>query len=363
MDTQREIFKPNWWRFTDYEIHAGCIRPASGAKLESYNPGNAYEQNQTRKDIAPPYQALIDLLHEIELGPPDRISLAALTSKHQEAILQWCCAHGLLGVLPHVAQSAFLAPRFAPSDEYFQTCRPIQRRFERCNGAWTVSPDYLPDHGLPFELAGQLVDDKTRRLFHEPGVNIEDLRSGQPRWELFGSTWARFFPDVPKTESETYNYPLLLGKPFWQQYGEPLAKFLEAARLLRAALTDQQKGHARGRQTLNRLVSPIRISFGKSRSHGLEQRWVSPSLLATYAMMAGLDLKSTWRLHECKRKDCRKIFVSRAYQVSFCSRTCQFTFHKRKWRERQKAEEKEQEAIALRDHKPTKDVRRKRPSG
>ncbi len=349
MDTAREIFQPVWWRFTKYEITwdeitgDGWIRPAPDAKLRPYDPSDAYKKRGRTRDVVPPYQSLISLLERAAYRPFSRSRLLTLTPSGEEEILQWCSTHGLLGVLPQMAQFAFLAPRIGASGV------PGQLRFFRRVGEWTASfddhrdddvDDDVDDDGgvgnLPVEAAGQLLPQERCKFFHESGAMMEDLESGEERWESFGRTWARFFPDVPKEELETYNYPPFLGEEFWRQYAEPVQKFLEAAQLLQSALTGIKEGSPDGLRILKRLVSPLGVTFEKAYRRGLEQRWISPSLLATYAMMAGLDLEGRWRVFKCKRKDCGRIFVSRAYQAAYCTPTCRDTVHKRKWRNKAK---------------------------
>src|SRR5262249_463554 len=54
-----------WWRFSRYELQAGCIRPASSATLEWYDPWAAYRDSRERGAATQtlPYQSLLDLLH------------------------------------------------------------------------------------------------------------------------------------------------------------------------------------------------------------------------------------------------------------------------------------------------------------
>jgi hypothetical protein len=351
VDIGHDIFQPVWWRFTKYEISDDgfCIRPAAGAELKTYDPRDAYKKRGRAKDVVPPYQSLINLLARATDRPSSRSRLLTLKPSGEEEILQWCSTHGLLGVLPQMAQSAFLAPRVEltpkfPPPTLYQKSFAAQRSFSRRAGEWMLSFDNYEERydddgdddgwvwNLPLEAAGQLLPQEKCKIFHEPGVMMEDLESGEQRWESFGPTWSRFFPDVPKEEIETYNYPPFLAEEFWHQYAEPVEKFVGAAQLLHSALTDIKEGRPDGLLILKRLVSPIGVTFEKARGGGLEQRWISPSLLATYAMMACLDLKARWRLFRCKRKDCRLLFASRAYQAAYCTETCRNTVHKRKWR-------------------------------
>src|SRR5262249_17832760 len=66
---------------------------------------------------------------------------------------------------------------------------------------------------------------------------------------------------------------------------------------------------------LNRVVSPVSqllVFDGKT----FRQRWSSPSLLASYGMMALLDLAGE-RLKSCW--ECGRLFTASSYQARYCS--------------------------------------------
>ncbi len=53
-----------WWRFSEYELRDGYLRPAQGAKLESYSPWDIYRDSRETAVRAqtPRYQQLSALL-------------------------------------------------------------------------------------------------------------------------------------------------------------------------------------------------------------------------------------------------------------------------------------------------------------
>jgi hypothetical protein len=366
MDIADDILHSNWWKFADYTIDGGYIRPVPGSKLISYNPAEAYlrkekkpnksagaKQTRRTKDLIPPYQSLIDMLAQLGIAPHARINTKSLTTHDHEVILQWCKGYGLLGILPQIAHRALLAPRYElnGADPSWQTCSAEQHSLERIGGEWKRVVDRLR-HNWPLDHAGRLVSGKFKtNQFREEGVLMGDLSGKIWQWQPFHYGWHRFFPQVPKEESDTYPYPLPTTELFWREYAEPLDLFLEGAQLLLRAITyrrqEERLPHRLGREILNQLVSSVGLTAGESPSErgGLEYRWLSPSLLATFGMMFCSDIKGAWQLFQCAREDCGKIFVSRAYQAAYCSDRCQFTVHKRKQRGKEKAR-KTQEAVA-----------------
>ena len=74
-----------WWRFDQYEIKDGVIQPAAGARLEWYDPWRPFRETKKYKDVASPYQGLLQLVAKLKFTSPGRLS--RLTESSQAAVL------------------------------------------------------------------------------------------------------------------------------------------------------------------------------------------------------------------------------------------------------------------------------------
>ena len=93
MNLQREI--GGWWRFDRYTVANGWIAPAPGARLERYDPWEAYRASRERNEGSTPYQTLFTLLQKLNFDKERR-----LKPEGERALEQWCGRNGLLGILP-----------------------------------------------------------------------------------------------------------------------------------------------------------------------------------------------------------------------------------------------------------------------
>lgn len=129
MQSLDPMMRSLWWRFTDYQIveledDSWYIRPSPGARLEPYawllvEPEEPLSSRQ--KLIGEHYQSLLNL----ELGS-------------HSAILDWCRAYGLLGILPQQTVQITLAPRWMPifEDHWPKVLSPNQVHYIRTNLGW-----------------------------------------------------------------------------------------------------------------------------------------------------------------------------------------------------------------------------------
>ncbi len=85
----------------------------------------------------------------------------------------------------------------------------------------------------------------------------------------------------------------------------------------------------------NRLLGPVGPAafIGDGR---LQQQWNTASLLGAFATMALMDLTEQRRPRICK--NCDKLFVTKAYQGTYCSDTRRNTAQKRRHRQRKREE-------------------------
>jgi hypothetical protein len=298
----------DWFRFSRYEVRDGYIRPAAGARLERYDPWSTYWPARSVgawRKASPPYQALLDVLHEIRLESGLRIVHG------KEQLLTWCTQHGLLGVLLHQVSMVALQARDGEQRRLLRTARGWM--------SWKVIPPRL-----------------------RPGVLLHDLRRGIPDYEPLTTTWARFFPDVSRDELAAYLFPLPGTEAFWRLYSEPLGDFLDAARLLYNALDAlrSSKNRRRGRvgeglAQLQALAAPVRQVLIPAPG-GYARRFVAPALFSSFAAMAVNDLVEEHRFFECANRTCRRLFVTAAYQAKYCRSSCQETAKKRRQRARRR---------------------------
>ena len=348
-----ELSIGTWSRFDRYVVHEGMIRPAFDARSQSYDPWPDHEMGRSTSGAKPPpYGALLDLIPSLELKPrPGPGPLLTLTPESETRATEWCAAHGPLGVLLQRVQTVTLAPRWHPSSEADHRLVPVLQQLIRTNQGWIrtgregkrVSSETNRDDSA---VAGELVPPDFRPTqWPQPEVLLQDLRTGDWKTEPLSQTWLKFFPKVPWEERETYAYPLPGTDAFWSIYAEPVYDFVEAANLLRSAIrglcaeggtiaaTDLGASQ-NALDWLNRLLGPVGPAAVLTPDGQLQHQWGVSSLLGAYALMALMDLTGQRRPRICG--NCGKLFVTKAYQGTYCSDTCRNTVQKRRYRQRQR---------------------------
>jgi hypothetical protein len=344
-----------WGRFDRYIVQDGYIRPAPGARFDVYDPWASYGDTPSDSGARePPYGSLLMLVQSIELKPrPGPGPLLTLSADSEALVTEWCATHGLLGILPLRAQSVTLAPRYDRLPDLQGHWVPWQHQFLRTHQGWIRTGRWGVRSGSVLQSDGTdrngalVLSSKVPEQFSEPGVLMQDLRTGAWKTEPLTSTWARFFPDVPDEERETYDYPLPNTESFWHLYAEPVHDFVEAAGLMLRAVqvlgslgesptTSGTKGQL-GEDplfTLNLLLGSVGPAAVLSDQGLVDRRWNATSLLGSFAMMALEDLAEQRAPRTCG--NCGKLFVTRAYQGRYCSDTCRGTAQKRRYRERKR---------------------------
>lgn len=348
-----------WWRFSSYKLRGGLIWPTRGAKLQQYDPWEEYRRAQPEgREIVPPYQSLLTLLHGLAIQPQSEREAArkgreiTLTPESETRLLEWCTGHGLLGLLLQQVQMVSFPPRV--ERDVMQSDRKLAqtlRSYLRTSMGWQPHLCTFSSHGLPQTPNGELeIPGFLSELWPRPGVILQELGGTNWQQEPLNSTWARFFPRVPKEKSTEYPYPIPPSEKFWRLYAEPLDEFIEAGVLFQEALQglarqDSPRGRARGiypklihgLRTLHGLVAPVSLTLQPRRDGTFEQQWVAPSLLASFGMMALQDLAGQARVILCDR--CKKPFVSGQYNVRYCSPTCRNTIQKQRYRQKLRTKE------------------------
>ncbi len=328
-----------WWRAEEYVLQDGYIRPAPGAAFVRCDPWDHYRlarQHGKQEDLTP-YQELLRLADIRFVFNQGRFVAEA---DDAQKLLEWCNRYGLLGVLLHRVQEVRLAPRWhrmmlLPSPKP-NVLFPTQRRITRAATGWRSqyiqrSHDYVIQDEPDRE--GSLVEEGLRPADMTAGAWVRKIDAFDWQWESLSKTWARFFPDTPREERETREYPLPLSEEFWREYAEPLDQFVNAVRALEDALRYLQEPTEvrRGRDKINALAGDVNLTLLTSEE-GFRQAWVSTSLLGTLAAMAIFDLAGGKRVLRCQT--CGRPFVSGSPSARYCSSTCRHTAQKRAYRQR-----------------------------
>ena len=247
---------------------------------------------------------------------------APLTADSEQKVLDWCSQYGLLGILPHRVLQVVLPLRDG-----------VQVQYVRIGIGWMAVEREKRNPIAPIL---------------QPSAIVQSLRGVGLAVEPLCDTWARFFPSVPVAERERFAYPEPLTDSFWKIYAEPLRDFLSGARALRELLTAiwlqgsprLSALHAAGTGGLpvaiNALVAPTGLGVPIDRRRRVGLNWVGNSLLASLSTMLLEDL-SQGRALQCQ---CGQLFVSSAYQATYCSRQCRWRFEQRKFRKRRPAHER-----------------------
>ena len=320
-----ELANPGWYRFDRYVLANGYIRPAANARLTNYEPERiSLSSGRTQAEVVRPYQALLDLLSDLEITPATKITYPILNDKQKQLILAWCGRFGLLGILPHFTEFAILAPRYQAVGD--TNCRVTQQLFNRKRGKFRPA-NFIASvkDSFPIARAGEVLELEEWSSFQQPIAFMEHLLLGKLECEPLGRAWGCFFPDVRTEERDSYNYPIPLTIKFWRGYCEPIDEFLSAAQLLLLGLSDYSAKAA----VLERLISPIGLSGDGGALH-----YTSPSLLATFALMAVTDLNRGYRIMNCQRSSCRRLFVADIESRAYCSLRCRWAASKARDRRR-----------------------------
>jgi hypothetical protein len=338
-DTRRRhgFYAGAWWRFSSYTLKNGNIRPTPKAKLECFDPW------QVKLSFAPPDEPLYQSL--LFLGRSLRFTISdELDAKSTDRVLSWCSECGLLGILPHYTTHVSLAPRWRRLGDVLMPAKTV---YYRQGGSWAAAIEPIGMADRPYRSrneGGLFVHDRNGGDWLEAKAMMWDSTSDVQGLivEPLDHAWGDFFPDVPAKAKGTFSYPMPTGQEFWHMYSEPMDRFLAGITTLSDAL-EAAKWMERAEPTpygisrsrlLNEIVSPVSPMVACSDG-SYRIRWSSPSQLASLAMMAILDLAEAGAtVFACPV--CSTHFVSRAYQVVYCSDRCRRTAQKRAQRERLK---------------------------
>jgi hypothetical protein len=354
-DTDRS----SWWRCTEYEIKRGSIQPKPGARVIRTDPWRDFEecgQKSSFKDaVQPPYQALLNLAMQLSTtakttdrlckpldypeveddmfslfnqakrdAPPDMDVDSILgdfleemerevPENDRELILEFCCKHGLLGIL--MQQSIQIS---APG-ESGDWCR-AEIHYYRVGGFW-VRAGEDERHPLEEETDEEETDEEDLEVFqpsprspvvvHLPFTG--DILSPHVDTTEYSLIGRQFFPSpdclghwgAPKSEK------------FCQQYSEPFFDFVRFA-------------HRFAQAVENRLEDPL-VYWAAAAGQPLPNRpFAFASLLAAFATMALHDRVVGKRAVRCP--GCAKAIIANGYQQKYCTPRCGWRHRKQKKR-------------------------------
>ena len=358
-----------WWRSARYEIQDGLIGPVPAALIDSYDPWAAYSQARTSGGGGgdpSPYAALLELIWRVRLLPSRPQGKARLTPESESLILDWCAAHGLLGILLQETEAVSYAARWGNAELGEDGGRegvlqPIRTTYRWTGSVWDIAgwterkePWSLPAdprHSVPFGneddiyegnvVCPELVSERWR-----PEVLVSPMDNGAHSMRPLGPAWGPFFPRVRPDARSHNQYPWPGSERWWGEYAEPVDRFLDAADLFFDALTTLEPGADRheawgvrhaglptgGQILLHGLLQSVRPILFRSSDGDWVGGWRAKSLLSSYAVMAYLDLIDGKRVLACDT--CGKPYVSGAYQARYCSDRCRNTALKRAYRVR-----------------------------
>jgi hypothetical protein len=366
----RQKFEQNWWKFSEYEIKNGYIRPKARAKLIKYDLWKYYRESLKNDDSqrSRPYQSLKNLINNIDTELDDWGHVTQVASpKNKQEIIKWCNEFGLMGILLQQVQMVTL-PSTTVGDGYYEG----QYKYIRVPDGWE-SKYHEESKYFPDQESGEEIDVK----YDMPAKAIfRELRSYEVKEDNLSRTFGRFFPNVPPDEKETFQYPLPLTEEFWSQYAEPVKDFIEWGAFFSSAVIDRSKppliassltdpylleafyddsGYDPKQavfpvenkdsyskisdystfesSALNWLLSTVTFSLFESNDKNY-RRWVAPSLIASFATMAALDSIEGNRVVKCAT--CGEYFTTSSRTALYCSPTCRHTLQKRRKRERDK---------------------------
>jgi hypothetical protein len=379
-----------WWRFSAYEVVAGVIRPARQARLEEYDPWVLYTSSRSGEETVPPYQSLVNLLRSTRFRPFE--DGFVLDAESEGELLAWCDEFGLLGILPQRIMAIALPPtvKVGPwtllddtvDPEMMEECLLLEwKSYYRVGASWRTDAfgDKYSTHATRELIRAlkrhKVIQEEGDEVFSsgDLGVSRTNLSSlpfaGPPRtWMTEGAVLAEldepgirhlslseslapFFPSVPASERELFQYPRPLSSDFWSAYAEPVGEFIQTAQLLKRVLSSLYQLETETPEILA-LYGPSpsyisgeleRLTAGTSRVatwHAGGQwwaRWKYPSLLSALAMMITEDLAAGRRPRLCE--ECGTPFLTSAYQARYCSLRCRNTAQKRRYRQKKRVRE------------------------
>ena len=343
-----------WWRFDHYVLgEDGRIRPDPEARGERYDPWKAFQEARRgrpkrrygpadeaavspRRRVELPYQELMTIAKEYSDRPQRRgVGRPRQTT---EALVGWCEANGLLGLLHH----QLLAVRVPPSPDEPEDFGGMS--IVRTARGWSSEsiPGRKTRHGRPLGLMSTL----------SPGVVLQWFPTDELRWDGFAGEWSHYFAsdsplrtpqastrgphmaladgDEPAEISQRGEWPPLPNEEaFWREYGEPVSEFVAAGMRLTEAVEAMRLGREQesldhlariGAGDLTVLAGSVSPRLATDTDNQWHLRWSAPSLLGSLSLMVMGDVSGGARIISCR--SCGVPAVTRSERGAYCTARC-----------------------------------------
>ena len=311
-----------WWRFSEYEVEDGYVRPAVGATLSTFDLWRRYE-NPESETWELPYQQLVALVQDL---PSDKRLFSQITDEQMKNLqgkaTSWCKKYGLFGILPNNLLSAQIGN--------FAVARTGAKFIE-----------------VPTQSAGEI---------DEPEIGdftITDDSEGEYLLEYSDSTWWNYFPGISGEDRKERSDLLPLSDAFWQEYAEPFDAFILTAKRFANAVEvlsldrETVEEHVAGPITstldregalkrLNNLASRVCEAASSTELEGrvhYQERWESPSLIGHLAMQT-LKFELFGRRYAICPRCGEKFPMTTGHIKKYCSDRCRSSAAKERKRRR-----------------------------
>ena len=340
MNEQDEVAADRWWRFSEYELVAGVVRPTVDAEVEWFNPLDRWAS------YAPtPYLEFIELATSLRLAPSSDGRTSAVDEEALAQLLCWCQRWGLPGTLLQRTEALYTPVTWR---RFGDALVPAQFQLFRSTTGWAASErDWVGRGSWRPKAEGRRAGTSLRHGdlpedAFPAGVLMRELRGPRLRLHPLRAVTPYLGDAVRRKRWQSL---LLLSEPFCRAYGEPMTDFLNAAAALRDALTwlatpdplnppdEERVGEMKDGAA---LLAYLLAASGRSltvEDGELREAQTSRSLIGSFASMIRDDaLGGTAR--RCPR--CGKPFRASHYQTRFCSDKCKHTWQNRVQRSRQR---------------------------
>jgi hypothetical protein len=231
----------------------------------------------------------------------------------------------------------------------------VQRGYQRSGGFWEPTPPRIGKRSRGSVGKCARIDFDRDPLFVRPHALVANRTTREVETMSLAEGWAPYFPDVPRGQAETFEYPPLFSHAFWQMYSEPLDELIHAASSFAVSVMSIQQSlspdphlpaeveQALG-ESLSAEIARLNQWLGRASpaivlegDRELRSTWTGSSLLSMMAVLAHLDMTSRGRILHCS--ECNRVFFSMAATARYCSATCRQTTHTRTYRANKRARE------------------------
>jgi hypothetical protein len=315
-----------WPRCSRYEISDGYIVPTRDAKLTWYDPWHDFLA--TRRDHATAeaaYDELLRLLDSVAVRmlSVDEVSRVARGRSKagavlrptfvkytfdERAVLAWVRKHGLLGLLHHGLEAAYV---------YRQGV--VSSFVSWSRGSWRVVENQIDARSRERLRATS----QARGELSDSYAVVRPLAAPAAEARRLPIAWEPYFPTLRDEELSRVPATLVNGSA-WQLYCESVDEFIDAAVSIRSMLAALRGPKKRGFDAnaglvfLEELLIPVRRTFRVDAGGALEPAWASPSLVGYLGAMIFDDVTREGRVAACAR--CGRPRVSR--RALYCSASC-----------------------------------------